>query len=47
MVVTAFRSVLAGADKVVVVRESKGREISAACGQLKTETAARRQHRIA
>jgi len=43
--VTAFRSVLVAADKVVVVRESKGREISAACGQLKTETAAKRQRR--
>ena len=46
-VVTAFRSVLADADKVVVVRESKGREISAACGQLKTETVKRRQHTTA
>jgi len=41
--VTAFRSVLAKANKVVVVRESKGREISAACGQLKTETRQRRK----
>ena len=41
-IVTAFRSALASAGKVVVVRESKGREISAACGQLKTET--KQQH---
>jgi 23S rRNA (adenine2503-C2)-methyltransferase len=40
--VTAFRSVLVEADKVAVVRESKGRDISAACGQLKTETRQRR-----
>ncbi|MFQ5345343.1 MAG: 23S rRNA (adenine(2503)-C(2))-methyltransferase RlmN [Mariprofundus sp.] len=45
-VVTAFRSVLVNADKVVVVRESRGREISAACGQLKTETAARRRRAL-
>jgi len=38
---------LAEAGKVVVVRESKGRDISAACGQLKTETAARRRHSAA
>ena len=42
-VVMVFRSVLASAGKVVVVRESKGREISAACGQLKTEIVSRRQ----
>ncbi len=41
--VTAFRSILVEAGKVVVVRESKGREISAACGQLKTETRQRRK----
>ncbi len=41
--VSAFRAVLVKADKVVVVRESKGQEISAACGQLKTETVTRRQ----
>ncbi len=41
--VTAFRAVLVEANKVVVVRESKGRDISAACGQLKTET---RQQRL-
>jgi len=40
--VSAFRSVLVDADKVAVVRESKGRDISAACGQLKTETRQRR-----
>lgn len=43
--VSTFRAALVKADKVVVVRESKGQEISAACGQLKTETANRRQHR--
>jgi len=37
--VSAFRDVLVKADMVAVVRESRGREISAACGQLKTETA--------
>jgi len=41
--VAAFRAVLVRANKVVVVRESKGREISAACGQLKTETSQRRK----
>jgi 23S rRNA (adenine2503-C2)-methyltransferase len=41
--VTAFRSRLAEAGKVVVVRESKGRDISAACGQLKTEVVERWQ----
>ena len=46
-VVSAFRTKLAEAGKVVVVRESKGRDISAACGQLKTETAARRRHSAA
>jgi len=45
--VTAFRSVLVDAGKVAVVRESKGRDISAACGQLKTEIAARRQRSTA
>jgi 23S rRNA (adenine2503-C2)-methyltransferase len=44
--VTAFRSVLVDANKVVVVRESKGDDISAACGQLKTETAAGRQKQL-
>jgi len=38
--VSAFRDVLVKADMVAVVRESRGRDISAACGQLKTETAA-------
>jgi len=42
--VEAFRSELAQAGWVAVVRESRGRDISAACGQLKTEVAARRQH---
>lgn len=41
--VTAFRGVLVKADMVVVVRESRGDEISAACGQLKTEVAERRK----
>jgi len=41
--VTAFRSVLVKADIVAVVRESRGDEISAACGQLKTEVAERRK----
>ncbi len=41
--VTAFRSVLVKADMVAVVRESRGDEISAACGQLKTEVAERRK----
>jgi len=41
--VSRFRAVLVKSDMVVVVRESKGQEISAACGQLKTETAIRRQ----
>jgi len=40
--VTAFRSVLVKADMVAVVRESRGDEISAACGQLKTEVTARK-----
>ena len=40
--VTAFRSRLVAADMVAVVRESRGDEISAACGQLKTEVAARK-----
>jgi len=40
--VAAFRSVLSGASLVAVVRQSRGVEISAACGQLKTETQQRR-----
>jgi len=43
--VTAFRSVLVDASIVAVVRESRGREISAACGQLKTEVKQRRRSR--
>lgn len=35
--VTAFREILVRADRVAVVRESRGRDISAACGQLRTE----------
>ena len=41
--VTAFRSILVKADMVAVVRESRGDEISAACGQLKTEVAERKK----
>ncbi len=41
--VTAFRDVLVTAKIIAVVRESRGRDISAACGQLKTEVARRRQ----
>jgi len=40
--VSAFRSILVNAGMVTVVRKSKGDEISAACGQLKTEITARR-----
>jgi len=36
--VTAFRAVLVAAGRVAVVRESRGDEISAACGQLLTES---------
>lgn len=39
--VSAFRAVLVEASMVAVVRESRGQEISAACGQLKTETSRR------
>lgn len=35
--ISAFRAILVAASMVVVVRESRGQEISAACGQLKTE----------
>jgi len=35
--VHAFREILIRADRVAVVRESRGRDISAACGQLRTE----------
>ncbi len=45
--VTAFRTVLVQADMVAVVRESRGDEISAACGQLKTEVAERRKRSAA
>lgn len=41
--VDAFRAILVEASMVAVVRESRGREISAACGQLKTEVALRRK----
>jgi len=40
--VSTFRSILIDAGKVAVVRESRGRDISAACGQLKTDIAQRR-----
>jgi len=40
--IMAFRSLLSKAGLVVVIRESKGDEISAACGQLKTEVTKRR-----
>jgi len=35
--VSAFRNILVRAGRVAVVRESRGRDISAACGQLRTE----------
>lgn len=35
--VSAFRDILVRADRVAVVRESRGRDISAACGQLRTD----------
>lgn len=41
--VSAFRQVLVDHNLVAVVRESRGREISAACGQLKTEVMQRRR----
>jgi len=41
--VSAFREVLVDASIIAVVRESRGRDISAACGQLKTETVKRRK----
>jgi len=40
--VARFQSILHNSSLVVVVRESKGDEISAACGQLKTEVTERR-----
>ncbi|MDX8404480.1 MAG: 23S rRNA (adenine(2503)-C(2))-methyltransferase RlmN [Mariprofundaceae bacterium] len=46
-IIAAFRSILVKANMVVVVRESKGDEISAACGQLKTEIAQRKIRRPA
>jgi 23S rRNA (adenine2503-C2)-methyltransferase len=42
-VVDAFRTILSEAGFVAVVRESRGRDISAACGQLKTEIMQRRR----
>jgi len=39
--ISTFRRILAGAGKVVVVRESRGRDISAACGQLYASTESR------
>ena len=41
--VEAFRAELKQAGFIAVVRESRGRDISAACGQLKTEVVARRK----
>ncbi len=41
--ISAFRRILAGAGKVAVVRESRGRDISAACGQLYTSAKRPRQ----
>ncbi|WP_018294289.1 23S rRNA (adenine(2503)-C(2))-methyltransferase RlmN [Mariprofundus ferrooxydans] len=41
--VSAFRAILVEAGIITVVRESKGRDIAAACGQLKTEVAQRRK----
>jgi len=41
--VEAFRAELSQAGFVAVVRESRGRDISAACGQLKTEVIERRR----
>jgi 23S rRNA (adenine2503-C2)-methyltransferase len=40
--VSAFRQVLVDHSLVAVVRESRGRDISAACGQLRTEVKQRR-----
>ena len=45
--VEAFRDILSQAGFVAVVRESRGRDISAACGQLKTEVVARRKRGVA
>jgi len=41
--VEAFRAELSQAGFIAVVRESRGRDISAACGQLKTEVSERRK----
>ena len=41
--VEAFRAELKHAGFIAVVRESRGRDISAACGQLKTEVSKRRK----
>ncbi len=43
--VAAFRAVMVNAGLLTVVRESRGRDISAACGQLKTEVQARKKAR--
>ncbi|OIQ02485.1 MAG: 23S rRNA (adenine(2503)-C(2))-methyltransferase RlmN [Zetaproteobacteria bacterium CG06_land_8_20_14_3_00_59_53] len=43
--VSAFREILVRADRVAVVRESRGRDISAACGQLRTEVQASRRQK--
>ncbi len=41
--VSAFRNILVQAGLVAVVRDSRGRDISAACGQLRTEIRQRKQ----
>ncbi len=41
--VSAFRNILVQAGLVAVVRDSRGRDISAACGQLRTEISQRKQ----
>jgi len=44
--VSAFRDILVKAKIIAVVRSSRGNDISAACGQLKTEVALRRKSKI-
>jgi 23S rRNA (adenine2503-C2)-methyltransferase len=39
--VTAFRDILVRNKVIVVVRQSRGKEISAACGQLRAKIAAK------
>lgn len=45
--VSTFREILVRADRVAVVRESRGRDISAACGQLRTEVQISRRRKQA